>query len=1309
MRRKLLVVLMVLSLSLTMLIPFANAATIVKPVPSTPITVDKAEILDRLANLPQVKDRIVNNELDVVGENDACGNRGFILVAPDNVDLDELIAELQKEVPSLKVIYRYKYVFNGIGGYVNSSDYLKLKALAGQMGVSFHPSKKYTVQGWPSGEEPMMAFSTELIKSNIVNAEGYTGEGTVVAILDTGIRPDHEFFYKDGTEPAKGTPWTELVGPDKKFIGGYDFAGEDYCNQIPDDDPTVGPDYQSVEGHPHGTHVAGTVAGVEGTFTKGTISVKLTGVAPDAQLYIAKVFPGNPPFYATDFAIIGAVEKLIELKKSGVNIVAANMSLGATFGFDNPYDPEQIAIEKAIQEGIAFAISAGNSGYFLGSSYPKATDTIYPLNLNTLGSPGATPDAITVAAANNSARIVQGFRINKTVDAGYGETDMIPYLTSSHSEDPANVFEGPQVLAIADPTNLTACNADDVVDLTGKVALIKRGDCAFATKVLNAYEKGAVGVIVWNHESGGDTFVDMYLGFQSPIPAVFIWNSYGNILNEMLSQGEEITAEFVGSIIVPSDTMELGDFSSWGALPSLLLKPDIAAPGVDITSAVIDSPISYETWNGTSMAAPHIAGAIAVLKDAYPDLTPAQIKQILMNHTDVLLPSSANISPRKQGAGRVNLEKAIKYAGLKVESTGFANEEFNGKPSVSLGVIEELPTSFSVKITNGMDEAVDLSVKVLAFSAATKGFGAFSATVTANTDSLFLEPGASQDITLTIEGVSLIGWVEGFVMFYEDEELVASIPFAGIFNPGGPYYYGEGWQGGAMPAVDWPWWSENRYYDYFGTRYGSQYADYSGFTALYNRWYYKYIMSDSGAIFYEKAYYMPAGVDDISVVGASLGTCSPGLYAEFGPAPGAEYKHLWSGSPMSTALYDLGSYKVQVIDDMVLNLTVMRGVVKYDVEIVNEETGEVIDQYSTGDLWSGVIRKGWSRNYHANYLVEQPVYEDNIISLKLGQLPEGRYVAKVYVYPRPVINPYAKEYNYEPQIIQLPFGIDITPPEGVFSLDFRSDGKLVVYMPGNSDNLTGVIGLNITITMKKPPADADDADIFIYVPAKNLPYTIDLTKLTYYTTDGEEKPISLDVDEIESVSLSVEDGAHNLNGSAINVPALFNVKNFYVGGGYTLVTSDGSYKINPKAYFGADEVYKIEGGKVKPIQGKPYNEFVPNLVDASGDDIVEGGVLYLIRRDAPGYVFTYTTENFDITAEDQPLMTSQGVLAVSFAKDVAVSDIVADANLVKVYEAYLNGSQIRVYSLKVTPDLVLKAGHDYLLVFDGDTEVTIGK
>jgi subtilisin family serine protease len=109
----------------------------------------------------------------------------------------------------------------------------------------------------------------------------------------------------------------------------------------------------------------------------------------------------------------------------------------------------------------------------------------------------------------------------------------------------------------------------------------------------------------------------------------------------------------------PADV--IAGFSSSGPTPiSLLMKPDVTAPGVDLLSSLPHNQWSNHDWSGTSMAAPHVAAAAALLKERHPVWTPAQVKSALESTGAPVHPagSATELSPLREGGGRIDLPPA---------------------------------------------------------------------------------------------------------------------------------------------------------------------------------------------------------------------------------------------------------------------------------------------------------------------------------------------------------------------------------------------------------------------------------------------------------------------------------------------------------------------------------------------------------------------------------------------------------------------------------------------------------------------------
>ncbi|MEV5435658.1 S8 family peptidase [Streptomyces sp. NPDC052682] len=128
------------------------------------------------------------------------------------------------------------------------------------------------------------------------------------------------------------------------------------------------------------------------------------------------------------------------------------------------------------------------------------------------------------------------------------------------------------------------------------------------------------------------------------------------------SPGSAAAALTVGAV---DDKDKLADFSSIGPGLDGALKPDVTAPGVDITAAsakgndiakeVGEKPAGYMSISGTSMATPHVAGAAAILKQQHPDWKYTELKGALTGST-----KGGKYTPFQQGSGRIQVDKAIK-------------------------------------------------------------------------------------------------------------------------------------------------------------------------------------------------------------------------------------------------------------------------------------------------------------------------------------------------------------------------------------------------------------------------------------------------------------------------------------------------------------------------------------------------------------------------------------------------------------------------------------------------------------------------
>ncbi|MGX6441825.1 S8 family serine peptidase [Neobacillus sp. K501] len=444
--------------------------------------------------------------------------------------------------------------------------------------------------------------------------EGLKGQGIKVGVLDTGIdynHPDLKDVYKGGydfvendSDPMETTREQWLASGQPETINGSSYYTE------------------------HGTHVAGTIA----SNPKNDVEFAMTGVAPKVDLYAYRVLgeygSGN------DSSVIAGIERSVE---DGMDVI--NLSLGNNN--NHSLDATSVAINNAALRGVIPVIAGGNAGP----------------NPGTLGSPGASPLAITVGASDVPTDIptVKTSLADITVQ----NTLMGHGLGKDYLQLMDNEYEVIEV-GIGTEEDYTDKNVN------GKVALISRGTISFDEKIRRAYEKGAVAVLIYNDTDGE---IPIFLGENHGyVPTFKMVHADGVKLSEKLKADPTAKLKFtdIQSNMTTGDV--LADFSSRGPVSNNFdIKPDVVAPGVSTFSTVpefinspeegVDYSSSYASLSGTSMATPHVAGAVALLLQSHPEYTVGDVKAALMNTADPLKGRPYNVN--EVGAGRVDAYEAV--------------------------------------------------------------------------------------------------------------------------------------------------------------------------------------------------------------------------------------------------------------------------------------------------------------------------------------------------------------------------------------------------------------------------------------------------------------------------------------------------------------------------------------------------------------------------------------------------------------------------------------------------------------------------
>ena len=396
-------------------------------------------------------------------------------------------------------------------------------------------------------------------------------------------------------------------GPEGKVIGGYDFVDND-------DSP--------IDTNGHGTQVAGVIA-ADG---------QLKGIAPKAKILAYRVSDDGES--VSSELIIKAIEQAIIDKADIINI---------SLGVNRTNQKIDEVVNKAIKEEIFVVTAAGNNG-------PE---------LSTIGSPGINPNVITVGATYNNitASLVATLEINGK------QYQVLPMVGIKSLDSPitAEIVFG-KFARERDLENVTA---------TDKILLAERGSDVedeivyFSDKEGNAAKAGAKALIVYNNKPGiyyGELTHEFAPPDYSPsIPTVSMSNQDGLKIKNLLENKTN------GTLHVFYNPDFVAHFSSRGPVSPFYIKPDMVAPGAFINTTLSDA--GYNFTSGTSFAAPHVAGAAALLLQKDHNLLPNQLKSILTTTADLVVdPYGNEFTTENAGSGRLNVTKAF-LAKLVIEPT----------------------------------------------------------------------------------------------------------------------------------------------------------------------------------------------------------------------------------------------------------------------------------------------------------------------------------------------------------------------------------------------------------------------------------------------------------------------------------------------------------------------------------------------------------------------------------------------------------------------------------------------------------------
>ena len=606
----------------------------------------------------------------------------------------QVIATLDKKGISYKKKHEFMFAFNG---FVLELEESKVKELSNIPGVkAVYEDKTFTVE--LSSSLPLVGAS-DVWKKEDASGHATTGKGMNVAVIDSGIDYKH---------PDLG----EGYGPSYKVVAGYNFVENN-------DDP--------IDTHGHGTHVAGIIAA----------NGELKGMAPDASLLAYKVIDNSGRGLTSH--IMAAVEASVDPTHSHRADVI-NISLGLD---DHVGRFVSVMTEYAVKSGVVVVTSAGNNGPTYG----------------TVTHPGGADGVLTVGASTSGVTVPSMAMVSPEA------YDFDVYRLDFSANPPDQSFQTELI-------DVGHGNVEDYkgTDVKGKTVLIQStSQREFFEKAQLAEEMGAQAVIFylsyympWSNWKG-DFFNDEHaygrFKYEPQHEFSILNHDFGRLKDLIAVEVTEQTAThlkgYMGENTVTLNissqnlTDDIPDFSSRGETGDFLLGVNLVAPGVEIASTIPHSEdkSGYTRSNGTSMAAPHVAGAAALLKQLRPDWQPEDISSALVGTTVSL----ESYDPLTQGSGRLDI-----HAAAQTDIT-------SSKHAISFGLAdfsgEKISETETMTLKNHGDEPVELRLSA-------KPFKENNASLEINPTNLVIEPGETADVDIRVNAdhfeqyEDIMGWVQ---------------------------------------------------------------------------------------------------------------------------------------------------------------------------------------------------------------------------------------------------------------------------------------------------------------------------------------------------------------------------------------------------------------------------------------------------------------------------------------------------------------------------------------------------------------------
>jgi subtilisin family serine protease len=639
-------------------------------------------------------------------------------------------AWLKKQAPKAQVVRGFDLALNAVSVKLNGTSLATIRRSSLVARAEFQGRYRTTA-------DPDLALISAMEAWTAAGQTSATaGEGVKVGVIDTGIDLTHPCFddadYDD-----------HLQLGDRRFTNNKVIVARVFHNKA------GSRGYTAEAIGDHGTHVSGTIAcnfETPATVNGADIPYAISGVAPRALLGNYNVFP-NTVESARSEDILNAIEAAYT---DGMDVV--NMSLGG--GASGIQDLLTVAVDNLDRANLVFAISAGNEG---PGHY-------------TVGSPGSAARALTAGASTVPHFVGAPLTVGgSTYGVAAGD---FATVAADLTAPLGVVLNGAGNLSNACTAGAPGADGKPAAgSLAGEIALISRGACTFSEKIRNAEDAGALAAIVVNGVAGDPTAMGLGgIANEPTIPAYMAPLVSRPALVAADGQSATIGAENVYFATVNADIM--AGFSSQGPTDvDFRVKPDVVTPGVNVLSSIPQSYCDGGTdcfafFQGTSMAAPHLAGAAAIVRQAHPDWPAWAVRSAIVNTADVgrLTISSNGVDlvtdVNIQGAGIANLESAVGATALLAP----VSVSFGTHPSGAGG-----SESVTVTLLNAGDADAEWGVGIAAYGSA--------AGVKFTTSVSSVSLGAGESATFTVNAAFLKAAAKGdkqaWLVITDGEDLVA--------------------------------------------------------------------------------------------------------------------------------------------------------------------------------------------------------------------------------------------------------------------------------------------------------------------------------------------------------------------------------------------------------------------------------------------------------------------------------------------------------------------------------------------------------